>query len=464
VLYSYLQRLLPPSLLLLLSSSLVEMGVGTGWTVNLKPYLNSIRCGDFSKPESHFDSMAQIKNCSLSFPVEARVAPVGRHFFRAPSLSPSLLYSVALPLLPFHKAAKRFFTTRVSACVSSSFSAHQRLNIERNPNDFFFQWLVGLTDGDGCFSVSYQKRKLRDSSESFKWTLIFKISLSLYNLRALHYIKKNLGFGSIVIDVKQGMGSFWIRDRKIFNSVIFPIFDKFPLLTTKYFYYQRLRLVYSILEDSTLSLSERDRLALDCLNREPGPHFISPAWNLVHLPLVDEQSSKVVSKGWLVGFVEAEGSFYITTKVSPGSTIQGRMAHGFCISQKLDPVVLEAIRHILHIPSQVRYKPKHDYYILDTTHSRALLNVSKFFDGYLKGMKSLEFSFWKRSFKFKGNYTKLLKTQNQLRSLRQLRPSKDDLFFLDRGEFPENLGACLPLHKACLGKDKSMTSKETSQS
>jgi cytochrome c oxidase subunit 1 len=33
VLGSYLQRLLPPSLLLLLSSSLVEMGVGTGWTV-----------------------------------------------------------------------------------------------------------------------------------------------------------------------------------------------------------------------------------------------------------------------------------------------------------------------------------------------------------------------------------------------------------------------------------------------
>ena len=33
MLNSYLRRLLPPSLLLLLSSSLVEMGAGTGWTV-----------------------------------------------------------------------------------------------------------------------------------------------------------------------------------------------------------------------------------------------------------------------------------------------------------------------------------------------------------------------------------------------------------------------------------------------
>jgi len=38
---SYLQRLLPPSLLLLLSSSLVELGAGTGWTVY--PPLSSIQ-------------------------------------------------------------------------------------------------------------------------------------------------------------------------------------------------------------------------------------------------------------------------------------------------------------------------------------------------------------------------------------------------------------------------------------
>jgi len=145
----------------------------------------------------------------------------------------------------------------------------------------------------------------------------------------------------------------------------------------------------------------------------------------------------------LVGFVEAEGSFYITTKVSPSPTLRGRMAHGFCISQKLDPVVLEAIRHILHIATKVRHKPKHGYYILDTTNGRALLNVCNFFEGHLKGMKSLEFAFWKKSLKFRGgyaNYTKLLEAQTKLRSLRQLRPTKDDLFFLGNGETTENLG------------------------
>ncbi len=176
----------------------------------------------------------------------------------------------------------------------------------------------------------------------------------------------------------------------------------------------------------------------------------------------------------MVGFVEAEGSFYITTKVSP-SPMQGRMAHGFGISQKLDPVVLEAIRLILHIATKVRHngmsltsrvvrqghipkklplvesfkgmsptslevrqghKPKHGYYLLDTTNGRAVLNVCKFFEGHLKGMKSLEFAFWKKSLKFKGgcaNYTKLLEAQTKLRSLRKLRP-------IENGEVTENLG------------------------
>lgn len=106
---------------------------------------------------------------------------------------------------------------------------------------------------------------------------MFKISLSLYNLRALHYIKKNLGVGSIFRDEKNGMASFLIRDRKMLNSVIFPIFDKYPLLTTKYFDYQRLKTAYSILENPTLSKMERDRLMLTCLNQKPAPNYLSPA-------------------------------------------------------------------------------------------------------------------------------------------------------------------------------------------
>jgi len=120
----------------------------------------------------------------------------------------------------------------------------------------------------------------------------------LYNLRALHYIKRNLGFGSIVIEEKRGMGYFWIRDRKVFKNLLFPIFDKYPSLTTKHFYYQRVRLVCSILEDITLTQSDKDCRIFDCLKQEPEHNYISPAWGSIKLPLTDTtEVRKVVSKG-----------------------------------------------------------------------------------------------------------------------------------------------------------------------
>lgn len=46
---------------------------------------------------------------------------------------------------------------------------------------------------------------------------------------------------------------------------------------------------------------------------------------------------------WLVGFTEAEGSFYLVSKEPT------RIVHAFEITQKLDIIVLKAIAHILGI-------------------------------------------------------------------------------------------------------------------
>jgi hypothetical protein len=97
-----------------------------------------------------------------------------------------------------------------------------------------------------------------------------------------------------------------------------------------------------------------------------------------------------MSKAWVIGFVEAEGSFYITKK---GKNKDGsiRMVHGFGISQKEDEIVLKGIKKILHCKTKVRYKDKHQYYILDTTNRRVIKNICDYFDGFLKTNKALEF-------------------------------------------------------------------------
>jgi len=75
---------------------------------------------------------------------------------------------------------------------------------------------------------------------------------------------------------------------------------------------------------------------------------------------------------------------------------------------------------MLHINNPVKYKELHNHYILDTTNSRAVENIIEFFKDTMKGVKSLEFKIWARSYtKNKGNYNKLFEIINTIRKLRK---------------------------------------------
>jgi len=77
---------------------------------------------------------------------------------------------------------------------------------------------------------------------------------------------------------------------------------------------------------------------------------------------------------------------------------------------------------VLALGAKVKYKEKYNHYIIDTTNSRAIKNVSEYFFNTMKGMKSVEYRIWSRSFnKHKGNYSKLVKIQKLLRGLRTVR-------------------------------------------
>jgi hypothetical protein len=65
--------------------------------------------------------------------------------------------------------------------------------------------------------------------------------------------------------------------------------------------------------------------------------------------------------------------------------------HGFGLTQKLDKIVLDSIGILLHINTKVIYKEMYDHYILDTTNSRAIENIIKYFKSTMKGVKSLEY-------------------------------------------------------------------------
>jgi len=376
--------LLPPSLLLFAFASAIEGGAGTGWTLYMD---KELLLGDIGAIK--FFSMReilQVWNCSIKTYV----------------IGYSYLFRIFLSQI----YVKMPISGRKHAWVENQkYSTHQRLNKEylKNSKDWFEQWLVGMTDGDGTFSIVRQNNK---------WSLVYKIALSRYNLRALFYIKKQLGIGSVTKD--NNKGQILIRDRKKLEKYIFPIFDKYPLLTSKQFNYEKFKQAFFILENNSFTKEEKDIKLFELKTKSIPNNYISPVWNNIKLPLKTVNNvSGIITKPWLVGFIEAEGSFYLVSKDST------RIVHGFGLTQKLDNIVLEAIGLVLHISTSVKYKSKYNYYILDTTNSRAIENIIEYFHNTMKGMKAVEYRIWARSYyKDKGNYINLSKVRDILRKMK----------------------------------------------
>ena len=407
--------LLPPSLLLFLFASGIENGAGTGWTLKgiREFFYGDIKIGKlFSMREHPLISYMLVRLYVIHY--SCLVLMILFDYL-------SLIRQIGSePTIKQEKVrAGLLNSTYVKMCISRGqyawlvnkrlFTSHQRLNEEHlneknNKKSSFEQWLVGFTDGDGNFSITNQ---------GDKWGLSFKLAQSRYNLRVLNYIKKELGVGSITKD--NNKGQYFIRDRKHIESIIMPIFDKYPLLTTKYFDYVKLKKALAILNNINLSKEDKNAKLIDIKNSKVDLNYVSPAWTNVISPLTSVNSLyNIMSKSWLVGFIEAEGSFYLTNKDS------NRIVHGFGLTQKLDPIVLQGIGLMLHINNSVKYKELHNHYILDTTNSRAIENIMVFFKDTMKGVKSLEYRIWARSYtKNKGNYDKLYEIRNTIRKLRK---------------------------------------------
>lgn len=315
---------------------------------------------------------------------------------------------------------KMLITVRQFAWINNLYLFHQRLyvghlishfstvptnkNTLQNNKEIFYQWLVGFTDGDGTFSIN---------SQNNSWSLTFKLSQNTYNLRLLYFIKGQLGVGQINIEKTTNMCNFRIRDRLLLESIIFPIFDKYPLLTTKYYNYIKFKEVYFILADKSLSKTDKNIIISNLIKSKPPVDYISPAWLLINNNVINvESASKVLSKPWLIGFTEAEGNFYLVKKFT------NRLVHAFEITQKLDKIVLVAIKSILGIKTNVKVA-KTGYYSIGTTNSRAIENIIEYYKNTMKGMKALEYRIWSRAYyKHKGDFIALNNIRNRVRIMR----------------------------------------------
>ena len=280
------------------------------------------------------------------------------------------------------------------------------------PNDFkfdpsFCEWLVGFTDGDGYFRIIKSKNSYR---------LEFDLSQSFYNIRLLYKIKSKFGYGSVTKIKSRHTARFRITDKKVLTKVIFPIFDKYSLLTTKQYNYIKFKKAYTILEDKNLTILDKNSKIEILLSTFIVNNYISTALKKLD-PKLSSNSDilKIISYDWLTGFIEAKGYFGIIL-------FKNKIYTEFNITQKLDSILLEYIRRIFHIPGKLVYFENRDIYQLKTKNSRAVQNIIDLMNGKFKGIKSLEFKLWSKAFYYRN--TNLIKVTKIYQILKKFRSKK----------------------------------------
>lgn len=325
--------------------------------------------------------------------------------------------------------AKRFFNDARGG--NASVKNLQRLNVEKHSKEWYQHWLVGLTDGDGTFSVDPHSKP----NGHTVWNLVFKISLNKYNIRALLKAQSFLGAGKLT-GTPDNMVSLRIRNRDHLKRVVFPLFDQIPLLSNKHYDYQKIRTISLLLDDESLSPGQRQDQIQQVYSQKTARETLSPVWSQhisgdtlelyektgkIHLEKAEIE--RVLSLPWVLGFIEAEGSFLITCKERYQHK-PDRYCHCFGLTQTGNGFLMEALRCFFKIVARVQirtpasFQNKGSFFKLETTNWRSLQHIRKLCFDSLVGIKSLEFRIWERSMKHRGNGEKLAKIQKKLRDIR----------------------------------------------
>lgn len=412
--------LLVLSLLFAVLSTIIDEGLGTGWTV--KRYA-VIKCHSMRETPLYNNYYIKVLKYKLIyFNLVIKFNMIGQY-------ASIFLYNIL----------QRLYVTKSSYFNNINLNLINFLNkLSKISNINLNEWLVGLTDGNGSFNIY---TNLNNNNINF----LYKITLTTKNIQLLYKIKTYIGYGSIS-NLGNNMIEFKIKDKEVILNKIILLFDKYLLLTTKRFNY--LKFKECLLISNNLNISQLDKILKikDIYNKSIDNNYISDAWNLLLLKInfnkltlnliyknINISDVKLImSKSWLIGFIETEGSFFLTDKSYKYQKNINKLIHSFSITQKLDYIILLSIKLILNIESNIKRisllnNLNPSFFILETKNNKTINYIIKYFinnnyKSLFLGMKSFEFRVWTRSyFKYRGNYEKLLKIRDIMIKYRLLK-------------------------------------------
>lgn len=255
--------------------------------------------------------------------------------------------------------------------------ASQRLNTK----DLF--WFVGFIDGDGCLTF-YKEKKWQNN-----WRHELSIGLHIKDIKLLYFIKNLLNCGTI--NTHNNVAIYRIKKIEHLIYIILPIFDKYPLLTElKRINYIKFRetLLNKVINSNKSSL-ELKKFANKLILTN---NKIINLYNMDIKDLISKFCDDFF-KNWIVGFTDAEGSFYFV-KIE-----NKKLRPEFRISQNNNIDLLNEIKNTIKLSRKIvlQSNSKIHYYLI-AVNKEDIIKVSNFFTDNnltkLKSVKLLNFQLW----------------------------------------------------------------------
>jgi hypothetical protein len=228
----------------------------------------------------------------------------------------NIIYAYSLGLITLNKNnVKTMISKGQLASVRYKSTTINNEALQRlHAGDLTFAYLVGLIEGDGYFSITRNGKYCKYE---------FGIELHIRDAQLIYKLKELLGIGTVTFRNSEHRSKtiiYRVRNKSDLINIILPIFDKYPLLTNKQFDYIHFKtcLINNIVLHQELPIYTRPLLPY--LNDKPA------ILNTPYFP------------AWLIGFIEAEGSFNIYLP-----TGRNVLVASFDIAQTNGESIIEAI-------------------------------------------------------------------------------------------------------------------------
>lgn len=246
--------------------------------------------------------------------------------------------------------------TSETACeITFQFNEYSKLRPQHHikTNQEFLEWFIGFTEGDGSFVISKEK-------------VYFDITQNLQDIQVLYYIKKELGFGKVLIrnEPHRNVGVFYVTKEENFYRLI-TIFN--GNICSNYKKEQFKKWLYQFNTQYNKNVEFKDRSVKPSLNT-----------------------------AWLSGFIDAEGSFTGRVKFCKTSKL-GKAPHlTFSLSQK-EYSILSNIRELFlsTTTKNIRYDKSWEGWQLHMSSFIKLKSVMNYLHRFdLKTKKKIAFLRW----------------------------------------------------------------------